>query len=63
MMNVALNTTTLTLKARDDIEKCTPLQQLSLFGNGRANWSFLDKAAVHVNNNMWMKAWILRLVV
>ena len=36
-MNVALNTTTLNLKARDDIENCTPLQQLSLFGNGRAN--------------------------
>jgi hypothetical protein len=44
MLKVALNTTTLTLKARDDLENRTPLQQLSLFGNGRANWSFLDKA-------------------
>ena len=37
MLKVALNTTTLTLKARDDQENGTPLQQLSLFGNGRAN--------------------------
>jgi hypothetical protein len=41
------------LKARVDLENFTPLQQLSLFGNGRAYWLFLDKAAVHVNKNMW----------
>jgi hypothetical protein len=37
MLKVALTTTTLTLKARHDLEYGTPLQQLSLFGNGRAN--------------------------
>ena len=52
LLKLALNTITLTLKVKGDLDNCTPLLQLSLFGNGWAKRLFLDKAAVHVNNNM-----------